>query len=284
LKRIRVRLGLTTRNVADLSRSVAVDRHSDEYLISHSRLVQIENDNSIPSVFKLFTLSSIYGTPVNVLLGSYIDLQASVRLHRGMDLASTHPTAVDEGVAFLSAPAARLKNGDGLSETNLLTNMAGVHPQIPVALLEHLRTPRCRYAFIGLSDMTMYPLIRPGSFIQVDESQKLVRPVRYQTEYDRPLYFIELRSRYLCSWCEVENGKLLSIPHPLSPCRPQQFAFPMEAEIIGRVTGVALRLLEVPAKESRAQNEEHLRCAAAGGESGDSLTSIGARPPVPLRA
>jgi len=88
----------------------------------------------------------------------------------------------------------------------------------------------------------MFPLLRPGSIVQIDSNQRKVLHVKWQNEHERPIYFIELRGEYICSWCEVQNGHLLAIPYPNSICEIRQFAYPRDAEIVGRVTGVAMRL------------------------------------------
>src|SRR5947207_12170026 len=75
LRRLRMRLGLSTRRVAELSRTVATEQGSSDFSISHARLVQIENDDSIPSIHKLFTLSSVYGVSVQELFSVYFNLQ-----------------------------------------------------------------------------------------------------------------------------------------------------------------------------------------------------------------
>ena len=56
--------------------------------------------------------------------------------------------------------------------------------------------------------------------------------------------FAELRGAYLCSWCEIREGHLLAVPYPTSRCEIRRFPYPREAEIVGRVTGVAMRLAE----------------------------------------
>src|SRR5207245_10608722 len=62
----------------------------------------------------------------------------------------------------------------------------------------------------------------------------------------RPIYFIELRDGYACSWCELRGSQLTLIPHPLSPCSTRQFLYSTEAEIVGQVTAVAMRLVDSP--------------------------------------
>jgi hypothetical protein len=62
-------------------------------------------------------------------------------------------------------------------------------------------------------------------------------------DLDRPFYFVELRNGYVCSWCQVDRGQLIVIPHPNSHQDVRRFDYPSEAETIGRVTGVAMRIV-----------------------------------------
>lgn len=65
----------------------------------------------------------------------------------------------------------------------------------------------------------------------------------WRTEYERPIYFVETRDEFICSWCNVtEGGQLVIQPHPLSPVVPRVFRYPQDAEVIGQVVGVAMQL------------------------------------------
>ena len=81
--------------------------------------------------------------------------------------------------------------------------------------------------------MTLYPLLRPGSFVHIDPRVRKVQPMRWRTEFDRPIYFVELRDGYACSWCELQDGHLLLLPHPLSPRAVRRLAHGTDAEIVG---------------------------------------------------
>jgi transcriptional regulator with XRE-family HTH domain len=250
LRRIRMRLGLTSRQVAELSQSIATHGNDAEFSISHSRLVQIENEGSVPSIFKLFTLSAIYGVSFTELLTAYIDLNAASRLHISMQHASTHLSSLDAVEHNRPVPMAVCSSSAVTQDqTSLVSRHSDGWEQLPISVLDNVSERKYRYGFIGLSDLTMYPLIRPGSFVQIDECQRPAPISQYRTEFDRPIYFIETRTGYFCSWCEIADGRLISIPHPLSPCRTRQFAFPSEAEIIGRVTGVTVRLTPLTGAE-----------------------------------
>ena len=93
------------------------------------------------------------------------------------------------------------------------------------------------------SNLTLFPLIRPGSLVQIDATQRKIVASKWKTEFDRPIYFVELRSGYVCSWCQVDHGQLMVIPHPHSHQDVKRFDYPSQAEIVGRVTGVAMRIV-----------------------------------------
>lgn len=247
LRQIRTRLGLTTRDVAEFSKKIAVEQNNEEFSVSHARLIQIENDESTPSIYKLFTLSAVYGQPFTDLVSLYVELEAASKYQFTMRLENTRLASFDtyHEERAVSFPV-RFDPGFKVEKTNLLSRMVEIWGEVPVGLLRHLNVRKQRYGFIGLKDYTMYPLLRPGSFVQIDEQQKAPAHTGYRSEFDRPIWFLELRDGYLCSWCELRRDRILSIPHPLSPCRTQEFAYPNEAEIVGRVTAVAARLVNAP--------------------------------------
>jgi len=131
-----------------------------------------------------------------------------------------------------------------LDSTNLLSRLGEIWGEIPNRLIQHLDLRNGVYGFVGMSDRTMYPIIRPGSIVQIDQNQQRILPLEWQNEHERPIYFIELRGQYICSWCEMRAGYLSAVPHPNSKCEVRRFSYPREAEIVGRVTGVTMRLVE----------------------------------------
>src|SRR5258708_27157656 len=122
--------------------------------------------------------------------------------------------------------------------------MIEVWGAVPVGLIQHLDLRHSQYGYIGLSDYFMYPLLRPGSFVQIDSKVRRPQKGVFQSEFDRPIYFIELRDGYACSWCQLAGSNLLLIPHSLSSCDVQLFSYGIEAEIVGQVTGVAMRIVD----------------------------------------
>ncbi len=64
LRQIREEYGLTLRDVEEQSRRIAEEMQLFDYLITAGRLSQVENSNSLPSLYKLATLSFIYKLPL----------------------------------------------------------------------------------------------------------------------------------------------------------------------------------------------------------------------------
>lgn len=245
LRELRNRLGITTREVEEFSRAIAEDRNNEEFYISNAWLTQLENKNSIPSIYKLYSLSVIYRTRFSDLLKVFgIDLNDTSRYQLALPLENTHLVTFEESepTKAVTFPV-QFDKGFSLEATSLISRMVEVWGEVPVALLQRLDVRHCQYGYVGTDDFSMYPLLRPGSFVQIENSPTRLQASQWRAEFDRPIYFIELRDGYACSWCEMRGSRLTLIPHPLSGCTIRQFAYPSEAEVIGQVTGVAMRLV-----------------------------------------
>jgi transcriptional regulator with XRE-family HTH domain len=71
LRDIREQRGLTLKDVELQSRRISETRRNQEYLFTAGRLSQVENSFSLPSLYKLASLSEIYRTDYGVLLRLY---------------------------------------------------------------------------------------------------------------------------------------------------------------------------------------------------------------------
>ncbi len=71
LREIRENLKLTLKDVEAHSREIAARRQQPDYMVTAGRLSQIENSNSLPSLYKLASLSEIYRTPYLELLSVF---------------------------------------------------------------------------------------------------------------------------------------------------------------------------------------------------------------------
>jgi transcriptional regulator with XRE-family HTH domain len=241
LKRTRERLKLTFRDVENASLQIASRRDNDEFVIALSRLADIENKGTVPSIFRLYTLCAIYrldfdevlqwyGVPREHLAGDamHIRLEATHEIHLTHEGVVAVPQSLDCDI--------------DLDRTTFLSQIVRRWGKMPLAFLGGLDLRRYRYGFIGLSDWSMYPVLQPGSLVMIDESKRRVASDGWTNEFNRPIYFLEHREGYMCSWCSRSGDKLTLHPHPASDGIPAVYLYPSEIEVVGQVTGVAMLL------------------------------------------
>jgi hypothetical protein len=243
LRAERLRVQLSTRDVESLSRVIADEKKSRDYYISHAWLTDAENGGYVPSIFKLYSLSLIYKRRYDDILG-FFGIRMSDLMHEQtrLPLPHTHLIAQQaEDIPSMRIPAA-MKERIDLGKTNLVSHMFKPWGAVPASLLGARDSDV--YGYVGKEDFTLFPLVRPGSFVQIDASQKKVSRGNWQSEVDRPIYFIELRESYACSWCEAREGSLLLIPSAQARRPVREVRFPGDADIIGQVTAVSMRIVE----------------------------------------
>ena len=208
--------------------------------------------------FEGYTLSVIYGR-------NYTEVAALYGLQMGdlrRDMASIHlpKTHLLESLGEPETEAVSLpvefKPDFRFERTNLLARAVERWEAVPLGLLQHLDLRTSMYGYIGIEDFTLYPIIRPGSLVQIDSAQRKISPAPWKTDFDRPIYFTELRDGYVCSWCEIERGRLIVIPHAHAHQEVRTFDYPAEAEIVGRVTAVAMRIVGDRSPEARRPPRE----------------------------
>lgn len=228
LKALRNRRNITVRQVEQASRRIADVKGDKRFCISNGWLAQLENGGSEPSICKLFSLSVIYRT-------NFLDLAQLYNVD--FDNKESYESVANPNLTQLISANG---NGQTLPETSIQQEpvSTGLEPMTARQLVgAEDCAPHLRYGHLGLADFTMYPMIRPGALLKIDTSHDKLVPVACRNEYERPIYFIELRGGYACGWCELQGNQLLIIPHPSSPTRVRRFTYPREAEIIGRVVG-----------------------------------------------
>ena len=71
MRKVRERLGLNMRDVHDLSRRIAKSLRNRDYIISPSRLSDIESKGKTPNLYRLHALSLAYDCKVEKLLHFY---------------------------------------------------------------------------------------------------------------------------------------------------------------------------------------------------------------------
>lgn len=241
LKRVRERLKLTFRDVEQASQKIATRRENEEFAIALSRLADIENKGTLPSIYRLYTLCAIYRLDLNEVLRWYgvpMDHLTSEASQIGLD--ETHLISFPMNSA-VTVPFALDREID-LNRTTFLSHVVRRWGKLPLAFLHGLDLRQHRYALIGLEDWSMYPVLHPGSLILLDENRRKIASGGWTNELDRPIYFLEHRQGYVCGWCSLTDGRILVQPHPASQTKAQVYSFPGEIDVIGQVVGVATLL------------------------------------------
>jgi transcriptional regulator with XRE-family HTH domain len=242
LRAARERLQLRYRDVEEASQLIADQRGNHEFSIGLSRLADIENKGTVPSLFRLYSLCAIYRIDFSVALRWYgIELEDLASDAASFALEQTHLADIEipEGVE-VDFPT-RLDKDIDLRRTSYLARHIRQWGKLPLALLNTLNVRKQRYAFIGTADWSMYPIVPPGSLVQVDESKRYIARDGWSNEYDRPIYLVEHRSGFRCGWCTAQDDLLVVVGPAASQISPSVFRFPGEADVIGQVVAVAMR-------------------------------------------
>lgn len=253
LRELREQIGLTLRDVEIASTHLAEARGIEEFVINPSRLSDIETKGVVPSIYRLYVLSVIYRADFAELLKLYgVDLGTTAADFAVCRPAKTHRLEIMSDRGSVNIPV-KLDPGFDLRHTANLGRMIEGWGVVPLQYLQELAKRKFTYAYIGTEDLTMYPLLLPGSFVQIDEERNRVEEGKWHSEIERPIYFVETREGYICCWCSVRRGEIVLQPHPLSPATPRILKHPQEAEVIGQVVGVAMQLDGWHSREQQQQ-------------------------------
>lgn len=233
LRQTREALGLTYRDVERASYQIAVNRGRSDFILHISRLADIENRGVVPSLHKLYSLAAIlHLDPLEI--SSWYDVPFLQTFHDG---AAFPPPSTHLAPPPLPSIFCRpLDHPAGSENTELLLRRPAT--VVPMPHGEHSPPNKHRYGYIGLTDRRMMPLLRPGSTVLIDTTLRRIEDAEWSSEYDRPMYFVEIRKGYRCGWFQKDKNRLIMQPHTLSRCAPESWLMPDEAEVVGQVVGI----------------------------------------------
>ena len=248
LRAARERLCLSIREVEDLSREISLKMNAPDFFISRTWLGALEAGKLKLNIYRLQSLSLIYRLGLDEILSFFgVDIRDAGTEQKLVGLPHTYLVTPTLGGAqsTLVAPL-ELREKVDFGSTNLVSRMFESWGEIPVTLLQHMDWRNSLYGYIGIEDRTLYPMLRPGSFVQIDSQQTKVEPDGWHDEFERPIYFVELRDNlYVCSWCEVNGSQLVLLPSAQSGKQSRHVRYPGDADILGRVTAVTMRIAEM---------------------------------------
>jgi transcriptional regulator with XRE-family HTH domain len=243
LRRARERLNLKFRDVEQASQLIAERHRNPEFGVLISRLSDIENQGTLPSLYRLYSLCCIYRLDMKEVLGWYGVPIGSMAADAGMiQIEKTHGiqfSAEDSSEVLLPIS---LDPGIDLRRTFFVSELVQRWGKLPLALLGNIDVKRFRYGFVGTEDWGMYPTILPGSLLVIDDTKRKIQTSGWRSLNERPIYFLEHRDGFYCRWCSVRDGIMSLISDPASEAPVLSFNFPGDIEVIGQVVGLAMSL------------------------------------------
>jgi len=123
---------------------------------------------------------------------------------------------------------------DPSSATRRLLN---VWSEVPLLLMLDVDWDRGPLVLIGQSDRMMWPLLPPGSLLQLNSKVRTIADGVW-TEFDRPIYLIEVKGRFCCCHAQRRGETLRLISHSESTERPSISVPFKEARVRGRLNPI----------------------------------------------
>jgi len=233
LRQTREALGLTYRDVERASYQIAVNRGRPDFILHISRLADIENRGVVPSLHKLYSLAAIlHLDPLEI--SNWYEVPLPQAFHDGAWFPPPRTHLSSSPIPSLFSHY--LERPKGSETTGLLPHKpASSGPTLGAG---NVPQSKHRHGYVGLSDRRMMPLLRPGSTVLIDTTLRRIEDAQWSNEYDRPMYFVEIRDGYRCGWFQKDRSRLIMQPHILSRCAPESWTTPDEAEVIGQVVAV----------------------------------------------
>ena len=253
LKALREGLKISLREVERHSRRFAQLGGNNSFVIPHSSLSAIERQEALPNIYKLISLSAIYRVHFPELLlifGADLDDIAKFQVK----FPSTQPTLLSLDVYHpnrrINFPL-QFNPGIDLRQSTVLSHFVQSWGEIPVGALQNMNLREHVWGLIGTDDLTLHPFLSPGTLVQIDDRCTKIEMSGWESDFDRPIYFLHLRDGYACGWCAVADG-ILSIV-PFSPVRrsTRQFRYPDDVEVVGRVTVAHVPLVPFSRRSGR---------------------------------
>jgi transcriptional regulator with XRE-family HTH domain len=243
LRRARERLNLKFRDVEQASLQIAEKRGNPEFGVLISRLSDIENQGTLPSIYRLYSLCCIYRLDLNDVLSWYgVPVESIASDAWAIEIEKTHAVNLNADAGAVAMLPISLDPGINLRKTSFISELVQRWGKLPLALLSGVDVTHFRYGFVGTDDWAMNPTIPPGSLLVIDDTRRKIKASGWKNRSERPIYFLEHRDGFYCRWCSVQDRTLSLIADPQSDSPVLNFDFPGDIEVVGQVIGVAMTL------------------------------------------
>jgi transcriptional regulator with XRE-family HTH domain len=241
LKRTRIRMNLSIREAAAMSRIIAEVLKDDRYTTAPSSLSDYELRNIPPrDVRKIITLCSIYGVQFE-----------SVMKRMGIDVAEAGTESMPDRYLFRAEPAVAAKRGDGANVgSGFVEKLLGESQGIPLFLRDSLgyfagsaRVSLDDFFWVGGDDDPLHPYVAEGLLVMVNRRRKTPFHFAAKSWWQQPLYIILMREGvYLACCCSVENDLLVIHPYSRDFHRSAQYRLHQDAEVVGQIVAIMRRI------------------------------------------
>lgn len=121
--------------------------------------------------------------------------------------------------------------------TSATHRLLSIWREAPLLLMLEVDWKRGPLVLVGESDRMMWPLLPPGSLLQLDQSERTVEDGRWD-EFERPIYLVEYKGKLRCCHAQRRGDTLRLIPHHESTERTSTFVPYKEAKVLGRLTTI----------------------------------------------
>jgi hypothetical protein len=119
---------------------------------------------------------------------------------------------------------------------------------VPLLLMLDIDWQRGPLVLVGLQDRMMWPLLTPGSLLQLDPKVRTVANGP-SLEFERPIYLIEHKGKFRCCYAQRRRDMLRLISHDESLARPAISVPVKDAKVRGQLS---LIFRPLPARGSPA--------------------------------
>ena len=141
---------------------------------------------------------------------------------RLFEIISARPVSLRVAGSYVTA----LEEVDTRELTTILQNPASATrrllnawSEVPLLLMLDVDWDRGPLVLIGTEDRMMWPLIPPGSLLQLNQKVRTIVDGSF-SEFERPIYLIEYRNRFYCCHAQRRGETLRLISHAESPAPP----------------------------------------------------------------
>lgn len=108
---------------------------------------------------------------------------------------------------------------------------------VPLLLMLDVDWERGPLVLIGTEDRMMWPLLPPGSLLQLDQKVRTIADGSF-SEFERPIYLIEYRNRFVCCHAQRRGDTLRMLSHSESQWPPSIPVPFKEARVRGQLTPI----------------------------------------------